>query len=83
MTSPTITLQITVCSVYGRNVAYPANGAAESLAAIAGTKTLTRMTLALALEMGCTLQVLDQFGGVAKTFNQPPQSNELATLSHA
>ena len=43
---------ITVRSVYGEDKFYPHNDQARSLAAIAGTKTLTRDVLLVAQDMG-------------------------------
>lgn len=62
------TLQIQIKSVYGRTVAYPMNAVAEHIAAIADTRTLTPHTLRHAFEAGFTIEVLDCFGGIAKTF---------------
>lgn len=47
-----LSIVVTVKEVYGVAQVYPANEAARLLAQIAGTKTLTRQTLALAKRMG-------------------------------
>ena len=52
----TITILVEVKNVYGEFKAYPANAAAEILAQIAGTKTLTRQALALAERMGLVVE---------------------------
>jgi hypothetical protein len=51
---------VRVGSQYGREVVHPANNAAECLAAIAGTATLTTRTLELAKEMGFEIRQADQ-----------------------
>lgn len=48
----TQTIEIEVRNVYGNITIYPVNEAAKLLAEIAGTKTLTNKTLALAERMG-------------------------------
>ena len=53
-------IQIHIKSVYGEEKAYPKNHAAQCLADIAGTKTLTHFTLRQALSMGCTIVELDR-----------------------
>jgi len=45
-------IKVKVKDVYGKTTIYPANEAAETLAAIAGTKTLTPATLELAEKLG-------------------------------
>lgn len=50
-------LLIEVRSVYGNETIYPANKAAETFAKIAGTKTLKRETIALAMSLGYTVEV--------------------------
>jgi hypothetical protein len=53
-------VQVFVRSVYGNPVIYPSNPAAEALAAIAGTKTLSPAVLKHAEKLGCTVvQVSD------------------------
>ena len=44
-------------NVYGREALYPVSPAAQHLASIAGTKTLSRDNLRHAAEMGCTVVV--------------------------
>lgn len=63
-------LQISIKNVYGRSVAYPENDVAQGFAQIAGTKTLTATVLRTAFDMGCTVDVLDNFGGIAKSFHR-------------
>jgi len=46
------TIEIEVRSVYGTPTIYPVNDQAKLLAKIAGTKTLTNASLALAEQMG-------------------------------
>ncbi|MBI5259791.1 MAG: hypothetical protein HY855_25045 [Burkholderiales bacterium] len=50
------TLEVVVRSVYGVKQIYPANDAARVIAQIAGTKTLTTQTLALAKKLGMVVQ---------------------------
>lgn len=45
-------LEIRITSVYGKETIYPANQTAELFAQIAGTKTLTNKTIALAERLG-------------------------------
>ena len=70
-----ITLQITIKSVYGEDKAYPVNEAARCVACIAGTKTLTKAALVQCLIMGCEIHVLDLYGKVSKVFNKPDPYN--------
>ncbi len=44
--------KVTAKSVYGETKFYPANDAAQALADIAGTKTLTYQTLKIASRLG-------------------------------
>lgn len=53
-------------SVYGETKIYPVDAAAKEFAAIAGTKTLTRDTLASALRLGFTIIELDRYGLVCR-----------------
>lgn len=48
-----IRIEIAAKSIYGQTKFYPANYAAEKLAQIAGTKTLTATALLNAAAMGC------------------------------
>lgn len=48
-------LLIEVRNVYGNETLYPANKAAETFARIAGTKTLKRETVSLAMTLGYTI----------------------------
>ncbi len=57
-----MTLTIQIRSVYGEPKAYPMDHAAQCIAAIANTKTLTRNSLAQALSMGLTIIELDRYG---------------------
>lgn len=53
-------IQIEVRNVYGLNKAYPVDANAEHFAAIAGTKTLTELTLMQVILLGFDIEV---FGG--------------------
>ena len=53
-----IVIQVEIKSVYGVSKAYPANPAAEALANIAGTKTLSAYVLNQARGMGMEVQEL-------------------------
>lgn len=68
-------IELNFRNVYGEMKAYPANDKAECLAAIAGTKTLTRHTIAQALAMGCDVVDLGNparvYRGAADRFNLP------------
>jgi hypothetical protein len=59
-------IRIQARSVYGETKIYPACKAAEEFAAIAGTKTLTRATLASILRLGFTIIELDRYGQVCR-----------------
>jgi len=72
--------QIQIKSVYGENKAYPFNHIAGRFADIAGTKTLTRATLRSVLAMGVTLQVMDQFGQVARSFEAGSNGDAVAHM---
>ena len=61
-------IEITVRKVYGVPTIYPANDQAKLLAKIAGTKTLTNASLALAEQMGfsiVTVQAMPNWREVA------------------
>ena len=61
-------VEITVRNVYGVPTIYPANDQAKLLAKLAGTKTLTNATLAVAEQMGfaiVTVQAAPNWNGVA------------------
>lgn len=49
-------IEVTVKDHYGVTRYYPANDAAQALARIAGTRTLTSTVLTLAESMGCTIR---------------------------
>ena len=53
-------------SVYGEVKIYPVCAAAQEFAAIAGTKTLTRDTLASVLRLGFTIIEIDRYGQVCR-----------------
>lgn len=55
-------------NVYGEIKAYPVNTNAELFGRIAGTKTLTRATLASILALGLEIVELDRHGNVSRTF---------------
>jgi hypothetical protein len=67
-----ITVQISIRNVYGEEKAYPVNNAAKCFADIAGTKTLTRVTLLNVLAMGLDVQELDRHGNVSRTIKGGP-----------
>lgn len=48
-------IKVQVKSVYGTSKIYPANAAAETLAQIAGTKTLSPAILQLAKQLGMVI----------------------------
>jgi hypothetical protein len=59
-----IVVRVELKSVYGNIMAYPANPAAEHLAAIAKTRTLGPRELARAEAMGCAVEVMGNQGDV-------------------
>lgn len=64
-----INLQVTVRTVYGNELIYPANDAATVLAKIAKAKTLSLDTLRLAREMGMTVELVntqDSFHAISR-----------------
>lgn len=65
-------VQIQIRTVYGEDKAYPVNEAAKCFANIAGTKTLTRVTLLNVLAMGCDVQEMDRNGNVSRTIKGGP-----------
>lgn len=48
-------VEVNARNVYGLWKAYPVSPAAQTLAKIAGTRTLTQATLRLAIELGCVV----------------------------
>lgn len=50
--------QVEIKEVYGNKTVYPINDTAKYLAQLAGTKTLTTSTLAIAKNMGFTFEVI-------------------------
>lgn len=64
----TKSIQIQIKNVYGEEKAYPVCTKAALFAKIAGTKTLTRTALHDILAMGFSVQVVDRYGNVSKTF---------------
>lgn len=60
-------IQVQVKSVYGNTLIYPVNEAAQLIANIAGTKTISNATLAYAQRLGFTIQQVPtyQIQGVA------------------
>lgn len=51
-------IEVTPRSVYGKTQFYPANSTAEAIAELAGTKTLTRATLSIAVcKLGIPLKI--------------------------
>lgn len=63
-----LTVQIQIRNVYGEEKAYPANDQARCIAAIAGTKTLTRHSLVYVLAMGATIIEVDRHGQPAREY---------------
>ena len=51
-------LKIKIRSVYGRNMAYPANDVAHKFAKIFGTKTSPRETLAALKDIGYVIEAV-------------------------
>lgn len=66
MTSRSIKIEIR--NVYGEDKAYPVCQDAEIFARLAGTKTLTRATLANVLALGYAIDVVDRYGNISKRF---------------
>jgi hypothetical protein len=62
------TARITLRSVYGKTLAYPANELADMLADVAGIKTFTRAKLNTIL-VQFSVEIVDQFGSVGKRLN--------------
>lgn len=58
-----VVIQVRFDRVYGNVVCYPANDAAKHLAAIAGTKTLSRETLRLIGLLGHIISATDNGAG--------------------
>ena len=52
-------IQVYLKSVYGRITVYPANEAAQTLANIAGTKTLATQTLKYAEQLGMVIETVE------------------------
>lgn len=61
-------IQVEIRNVYGEDKVYPRCFSAERFAAIAGTKTLTRVTLINILALGFAIDVVDRYGRVSKRF---------------
>ena len=59
---------IQIKSVYGEPKAYPVDTAARHFASIAGTKTLTKDTLANVLGLGFQIWIADGYGGIAAKY---------------
>lgn len=63
-------------TVYGSELIYPANEAAQALAEIAGTTTLSERALGLAEKLGCTVAEISathwQLIRARRTFAQNP-----------
>lgn len=54
-------IEVTIKNVYGKATVYPANEAAEFLAAIAGTKTLSTAVLAYARRLGFDIKQVEAY----------------------
>jgi hypothetical protein len=52
-------IQVTVRSVYGAQKIYPVNAVAEKLAKLVGAKTLSGWQLALAQDLGCSVEFVE------------------------
>ncbi len=52
-------IQVSIKSVYGRATVYPANKDAETLACLAGTKTLSPQTLKYAEQLGMRIEQVE------------------------
>jgi hypothetical protein len=68
-------IQIQIRNVYGEEKAYPFNEEAQCIARIAGTKTLTRMTLWHVLAMGATIVEMDRHGQESRRYCGPERAN--------
>ncbi len=55
---PSVNIEVEIKSNYGTEAIYPVNAAAKTLAAIAGTKTLRRDTIAHAKSLGYTVTIV-------------------------
>jgi hypothetical protein len=64
-----ITVRVELMDIYGTTKAYPRNPQAELIARIAGTKTLTKSVLSNTLALGCTVEIVDRFGNISKTYD--------------
>lgn len=60
-------IEIEIRSVYGIDKAYPANPAAQVVADIAQTRTLTKTSLELARQLGFSIVVLNRADNVFET----------------
>jgi hypothetical protein len=67
-------ITVTMKDVYGEPKCYPACSNAEAFAAIAGTKTLTRLTLREILRLGYTIIELNRHGRETNRYSEkvPP-----------
>ena len=61
-----VTIKVKVKSVYGKDLIYPVNDAAKTLASIAGTKTLGIGVLKMAAELGLDIKEVKVFGELSK-----------------
>ena len=61
-----VTIQIK--NVFGTEKAYPVNDTAFAIAKIAGTKTLTRQSLAGVFALGLPIVEIDRYGRECSTF---------------
>ena len=60
MKGETMLAQVEIKEVYGNKTIYPMNEQARLLASIAGTKTLTPLTISKAKELGFQFEVINQ-----------------------
>jgi hypothetical protein len=76
----TPTIQFQIRNVYGEEIAYPMCTDAKIFADIAGTKTLTRMTLRRVLALGYVLVEIDRNGNVSRSYGGNDRSANLPAV---
>jgi hypothetical protein len=77
MPAPAV-IEVSVRNVYGRPTIYPANGAAERLANISGTKTLSAKNLVDAAELGLVVEYVGDYARWLRDAMQFAQQQEVA-----
>jgi hypothetical protein len=70
---------IQIKSVYGEAKAYPVDTAAKHFASIAGTKTLTKHTLANVLGLGFQIWIADGYGNISAKYS-PTNLHQVCAL---